>query len=367
MEKRQKKSWPFVWICASALIHGVVYGQGGVKLMAGDPAIGNTFGQAVSISGSFALIGSPGDGDVGLSSGSAYVFMKTATGWIQEAKLIGSDVTASDLSGLAVSLSGSSAVVAASFHDEGGVQNAGAAYVFIRTGSGWVQEAKLTPSDPPAASDFFGNAVAIDGNLALIGAANRDEVGTNSGVVYVFARTGASWAQEAKLIPSDAAVGDFFGHAVSLSGNFALVGAKGKNSMGAAYVFERMSSGWVQNAKLTSSDLALNDLFGNSVSISGSYAVVGAPFADPSGKTLAGKAYVFENTSSGWIEAAKLIASDAGEKMNLAMPLASAAARPWSGRITTTMPDLSIRGRLISLNARPQVGRRPKSSRPAER
>ena len=151
-----------------------------------------------------------------------------------------------------------------------------------------VQQTELTASDG-AASDEFGYSVAISGDTALVGALH-DTVGSNAnqGSAYVFVRSGGSWTQQARLTASDGATNNYFGYSVAISGDTALVGAyyatvSGKVAQGAAYVFVRSGTTWSQQTKLVAPDGAAGDLFGDSVAISGDTALVGAYYADISG------------------------------------------------------------------------------------
>src|SRR5439155_367696 len=143
----------------------------------------------------------------------------------------------------------------------------GAAYVFVRSGTTWSQQAKLGASDR-AAGDAFGNSVALFGSTAVVGAPTKHSA---SGAAYVFVPSGTTWSQQAKLTAYNGAPGDEFGYSVAISGSTAVVGATGKNSAtGAAYVFVASGSTWSQQAKLTASNGASGDEFGVSVAISGS-------------------------------------------------------------------------------------------------
>ncbi|MCH8305825.1 MAG: choice-of-anchor D domain-containing protein, partial [Candidatus Marinimicrobia bacterium] len=281
------------------------------KLLASDGAAFDNFGWSVSISGDYAVVGAYLDDDSGSSSGSAYIFKRTGTTWVQEAKLLPSDGAVGALFGWSVSISGDYAVVGANANDDNG-SNAGSAYLFKRTGTSWAQEAKLLASDG-AAFDEFGKSVAISGDYAVVGAPFDSDNGTNSGSAYLFNRTDTTWAQEAKLLPSDGAALDFFGWSVSISGDYAVVGSRddddnGTNS-GSAYLFKRTDTTWAQEAKLLASDGAAFDLFGFSVAISGDYAAVGA-FADDDNGSNSGSAYLFKRTDTTWVQEAKLLASD---------------------------------------------------------
>jgi len=283
------------------------------KLLAiGDAAAYDSFGEAVSISGDTAVIGAYGDDDVALGSGSTYIFTLSGSNWSQQAKLTAGDAAAYDSFGEAVSISGDTAVIGAPRDDDGG-SNSGSAYIFTRSGSTWSQQAKLTASDA-AANDHFGYSVSISSDTTVVGAYWNDDAGSDSGSAYVFTRSGSTWSQQAKLTASDAAASDYFGVAVSVSGDTAVIGAyldgDAGSYSGSAYVFTRSGSTWSQQAKLTASDAAANDLFGGDVSVSGDTAVIGAQ-GDADAGSSSGSAYVFTRSGSTWTQRAKLNASDA--------------------------------------------------------
>ncbi|GIV57334.1 MAG: hypothetical protein KatS3mg042_0247 [Rhodothermaceae bacterium] len=281
------------------------------KLTASDGAAEDWLGSSVSIDGNRALVGAIYDDDNGSNSGAAYVFEWNGSAWTQVAKLTASDGAALNYFGDSVSLSGDRALVGASGNNANGI-NSGAAYVFEWDGSNWTQVAKLTASDG-AAGDVFGQSVSLSGDRALVGAWRDDDNGGDSGSAYVYEWDGSNWAQVAKLTASDGAAGDVFGQSVSLSGDRALVGAylddDNGSASGSAYVFEWDGSAWTQVAKLTASDGAESDNFGDSVSIDGDRALIGAPYDNDNG-SASGAAYVFEWDGSAWTQVAKLTASD---------------------------------------------------------
>ena len=279
------------------------------KLAPGDAHSPQRFGSAVSASGPRALIGARGDALAGLSAGAAYVFARTPAGWVAEAKLIGVGVAAGDGFGGSVHLSGDRALVAAVGDDDVSL-NAGAAYVFRRTPGGWIEEGKLTASDG-AAADFFGGG-CVDGDTALVGAWGHDGFGQASGAVYVFEFDGASWSETQKLEASDAAELDRFGTSLGLAGDVALIGARSDDTpggvdAGSVYVFEKIGSLWQQTEKLHAADAQPQDGFGGGVALDGTRALITT--SPPLGGI--GAAYVFERTPSGWIQTAKLVAADA--------------------------------------------------------
>jgi hypothetical protein len=274
------------------------------KLLASDGEAGDFFGFPVSLYGDTALIGASQDDDNGYHSGSAYVFIRTGTTWTQQAKLKALDGAAGDCFGGSVSLSGDTALIGA----DGDDSSKGSAYVFIRTGTSWTQQAKLLASDG-ATDDGFGSSASLDNNTALIGS----QAWFNPGSVYVFIRTGTSWTQQAKLLASDGETNDFFGWHVSLSGNTALIGASGDDDngyeSGSAYIFTRTGTVWTEQQKLHSLDNTQFDEFGWSVSICGDTALIGATFDTDNGDG-SGSAYVFFRTDNTWAQQAKLLASD---------------------------------------------------------
>jgi len=280
------------------------------KLLASDGAEGDFFGCSVSISGDYAIAGAWGDADNGGDSGSAYIFTRSGSTWIQQAKLLASDGTADDEFGYSVSIDGDYAFVGAPWDDDNGVDS-GSAYIFTRSGSNWTQQAKLLASDG-ANYDRFAGSVSIDGDYIIVGAWYDADNGVDSGSAYVFNRSGSTWIQQVKLLASDGAAWDEFGYSVSIDNDYAIVGAWGDADngiiSGSAYVFNRSGTAWSEQAKLLASDGANYDRFGWSVSISGDYAIVGAS-KDDNGVD-SGSAYIFKRSGTNWTQQAKLLASD---------------------------------------------------------
>jgi subtilisin family serine protease len=298
------------------------------KLTASDGASGDNFGHSVSVAGNVALVGVYRDGDNGTQSGSVYVYSHDGSGnWTQQAKLIASDGAEYDFFGYSVSIDGDTALMGAYADDDKG-NLSGSVYIFQRDGSGnWVEQSKLTASDG-AANHKFGFNVAIDGDVALVGAIGDDDNGSASGSVYVFQRDGLdNWIEQSKLTASDGAVLDFFGYSVAVAGNVALVGAYGDDDKGSvsgsAYVYSHDGFGnWTQQAKLTASDGAADDFFGYSVDIVVNTALIGA-YGDDDNGNISGSAYFFQRDGSGnWLEQAKLIAEDGAINDNFGFSVA---------------------------------------------
>jgi FG-GAP repeat len=278
------------------------------KLTADDEAGFDYFGVSVSVSGDTVVVGSYGDDDDGADSGSAYVYTRSGLSWTQQAKLKSADAVMGDEFGRAVAIHGDTIVVGAAKDDDGGSAS-GSAYVFTRTGSTWSQQAKLTAADA-GAGDVFGRSVAIFESTVVVGAELDNNVGVASGSAYVFTRTGAFWAQQAKLTASDGAAGDFFGSGVGVAGDSIVVGSPrdddDADNSGSAYVFSRLGTIWSQQAKLTATDASTDDRLGHSVAISEDTVVAGAYGA----QAHAGAAFVFTRTGTAWAQQTKLTASD---------------------------------------------------------
>ncbi len=242
------------------------------RLLPGDwpPASmgGLGFGEAVGLEGDTAIV-------LGQQGGAAYVFQRSGAAWTEQGKLVPSDAPVVGSVG-AVSLSGATAIVS----------SAGAAHVFQRSGAIWSEQAKLVTTD---AEPCFGFAVALLGDTAIVGAPCEADAGTNFGSAYVFVRQGTTWSEQAKLTASDAAPQGQFGSSVAISGETVLVGAKGFGERtGHAYVFQRNVATWSETARFGASDGVPNDGFGRSVSLSGDTALLGAGNHD----VTPGSAYV---------------------------------------------------------------------------
>jgi len=301
------------------------------KLLASDGAAGDSFGYSVSVSGDTAVVGAPFDGcAAGIACGSAYLFRFNGTSWVEEQKLTASDAAAGDQFGFSVSASGDTIMVGAHWDDCPGGVNCGSAYMFrydptqLMCGEWWCEEQKLTASDGADHDEFGHFSVSVSGDTAVAGAWQNDcPAGNDCGSAYVFRFNGTSWVEEQKLTASDAAAGDRFGRAAAVSGDTALVSAfldecASGGDCGSAYVFrydptQQMCGGWwCEEQKLTASDGAMNDRFGESVSLSGDTALVGADLDDCAAGIDCGSAYVFRFDGGSWVEEQKLTASDAG-------------------------------------------------------
>ncbi|NCO03742.1 MAG: hypothetical protein GW903_06090 [Alphaproteobacteria bacterium] len=276
-----------------------------IKVISSDGATNDFFGAStIGLSGSYALISARADDDNGDSSGSVYVYdIKTGA---EIHKLTATDGEAFDFFGYAVALDGSNALVSARQDDDMG-SNSGSAYIFdVLTGD---QRHKLLASDG-LSNDFFGDSVALSGNYAAIGAGGDDNSNGNSaGAVYIF--NTITGEQIHKLLAKDGANVDLFGHSISLYGDYAVIGAPYDDDIGAAsgsaYIFNIKTGEQIH--KLIANDGAPDDRFGYAVSINGKYAIAGAYWHDHNGIINAGAAYIFDIITGAQVQ--KLIADDA--------------------------------------------------------
>lgn len=246
-----------------------------------DTILGDSFGRSVSISGTTAIVAAPGNDGAADGSGSAYLF-DTVTGQ-QLFKLLPSIGVPHDQFGRTVAVSGTTAIVGAHVDGDAGFAS-GAAYLFDTTTG--QQTFKLTASDA-AAEDLFGQSVAIYGTIAIVGASENDDSGDSSGSAYLFDTT--TGQELFKLTASDAATFHRFGSSVGISGTTAIIGG-GTNSV-SVYLFD-ITTG-LQLFRLTGLDSNPADFFGSSVAISGTTAIIGAR-NDFSSDGNVGSAYLFD-------------------------------------------------------------------------
>ncbi|MBW2529335.1 MAG: FG-GAP repeat protein, partial [Deltaproteobacteria bacterium] len=282
------------------------------KLTASDPDVSDNLAYAAALEGNYAVLGAPGwEGPVGDGRGAAYVFVRSASSWGEQDQLVASDGADDDQFGSDVDIAGDTVIVGAYLHDETFDGDEGAAYVFRRNGQSWDLEAQLTAADPDP-SDYFGISVALSGDRALVGASLDDEAGTNAGAAYSFTRTVTVWSEEGKLTAVPAANQDQFGFSVDLDGTTALVGTPNDDSegtnAGSAYAFVRSGAGWALEQEIIDGNVAARDAFGRAVALSGDRAIFGAPFHDGTGSD-AGAAYVFARNGT-WVRDTKVAAQD---------------------------------------------------------
>lgn len=313
------------------------------KLTADDAAAGDSFGFAVACQGDTLAVGAmfadpPGAGGSPLiDAGAVYVFQRRGDAWQQVQKLVALDAAPSDAFGFALSMTAEGLLIGAPYVNAtvGTPRlDVGAAYLYRRVAGGFAPDAKLQARDA-AASDFFGRAVALSGETALVGAMYRDVPGssgtaTDAGAAYVFVRGSARWNETQMLTADDAQARDLFAFSLALDGDVAVVGAYladlpdaaggiSRGNAGAAYVFERSGDRFVPKQKLVAPDAHRDDYFGSSVAVAADRLLVGALYADialPDGsvKSNGGAVYAFRRRPDAWRLQDKLIASDVADR-----------------------------------------------------
>jgi hypothetical protein len=339
-------------------------------LKAGNTDAGDLFGASVAISGDTIVVGALGEAsnattvdgdetnDTAPGAGAAYVFVRSGSTWSPQAYLKASNTDAGDGFGGSVGIDGDTIVVGAELEDSSavdvggdatsnGTDLSGAAYVFVRSGVAWSQQAYLKAGNT-GVGDEFGAAVAISGDTIAVGARLEDSNATtidgdetndlslDSGAVYLFTRSATTWAPQAYVKAPNNDPADEFGISVALSGDTLAIGASlessnattvggdqsndAANDAGAAYVFVRSAGAWSLQAYLKASNAEAGDTFGRSIALDGDAIVVGARLedggatgvngADNNDAPESGAAYLFQRTGTAWAQTAYLKASN---------------------------------------------------------
>ena len=286
---------------------------------ASDATAYDHFGQSVAMDADFVVIGAPGAERVGREFIPSYVFRRVGSAWVEDAILAPDDISPRSQFGRSVAISDEVIVVGAIIdgHSEPfQYDGPGSAYVYRLGETGWAEEAKLVASDA-AMGNFFGGSVAVDGCCILVGASGYGRDTDNTGAAYVFDHDGAQWTEHARLTASDANEYDMFGSAVAVEGSVAVVGALNvghtdrwsTDGTGAVYVFRFDGHVWSEEAKLTVEGLPPGAWLGGAVSISGDTIVAGA-LGDNAMGDDSGAVYVFRHGPEGWAFEERLIGND---------------------------------------------------------
>lgn len=286
------------------------------------------FGASVAMQGATLVVGqiedqSPGS-FVTVGPGRAYVYEFRGGSWHQEQVLTGSDALPGSRFGAAIALQGDWLLIGASgqIRVDGSSTIQGAVYVFRRGPGGWTEVQKLVAGDGEV-GDLFGYAIAVQGNLAVIGAFLEDieftPVVIDTGAVYLFDLAGNTWTQTQRLLTVGVSSNAHFGETVAIDGSTILVGAHlaavgDQPFAGEAFVFERNPDGsWpgLQSQNLVASDATSGDRFGQYVALQGNEMIIGARRDEDHGVN-SGSAYVFRRAAPGspWVQTQKLLASD---------------------------------------------------------
>jgi hypothetical protein len=343
----------------------------------------DNFGQAIALSGDTLVVGAPYESSASAGvngnqldnsangAGAVYVYVRSGATWSQQAYLKASNPEAGDKFGWSVAISGDTVVVGAfgegsSATGVNGNQSdnssleAGAAYVFVRNGTNWSQQAYLKASNT-GAEDFFGYAVAIDSDTIVVSAPLEESAATgvngnqsdnsapSAGAAYVFTRSGTAWSQQAYLKASNTESNDTFGASVAISTNTIAIGAIVESSgsagingnefdnsvhaAGAVYVYTRSGATWSQQAYVKASNPGVQDVFGWGLALDGNTLAVGASQEDSGSVGVngnqadntmqdAGAAYVFVRNGTAWSQQAYLKPSNTSSNLNFGLKLA---------------------------------------------
>lgn len=286
-------------------------------LLAADADAKHLFGHAVALQDTTALIGAPGWTNAeGGRTGAAYVFANGPGGWVERARLLAADGRHYDSFGAEVALDGNTLVVSApnawrgAFGQPGSVAEAGAVYVFTGSDATWTQTAKLMPADLVEYGGF-GGSLALEGDTLFAGAAYGGGAGE---AVYVYQRSGGAWGAPARIAAPNPASRQYFGAAVALAGDVALVGAPGLTCCnatdpfeeGVVYVYTRGGGVWSPAGTLSPDDGFAGDNFGCDIAFDGVTAVIAACQAYGLSETHPGYAYVFTRNGATWSQTARL-------------------------------------------------------------
>lgn len=272
---------------------------------------------------------------------SAEVFVKVVRPVFRGAALTAADQKYQESwFGAAVAMGGDYAVVGAPLADVAGKEDCGAAYIFKWEGGSWQQQAKIS-ARTGLPWDYFGSAVAISGDSVIVGAAYAEVDGQyTAGAAYIFERQGESWVEQGRLTSTTPAAGEYFGTSVSISGNHAIVGVDTRNEnlhTPKVYIFNYNGQNWSHQTQFSPSDGESYWHFGTSVAISGNYAVAGAPYNFVSGDQ--GSVYVYAYDGSAWHEEALLTAGAAGADDNFGFSVAIAGDSIIAGALNGDMAE----------------------------
>ncbi|MBN2581256.1 MAG: FG-GAP repeat protein [Pirellulales bacterium] len=263
------------------------------KLYASDGTSGMNYGSAAGISGNTIVVGA-----TDTATGAAYVYTKGGSGWGSEVKLDLADWTGIDDFGNGAAIDGNTIIIGANKSTVGSVAGAGTAHIYGSDGmGGWTEVALLTAGTDATSDIGFGTSVAISGDIALVGASKYDGASGNQGATYVFGRDVGgtnNWGLITKLTASDPSSNAYFGAAMAIDGDTAVIGAY---NISKAYIFEDDGLGnWSETTKITSTS---GTRYGAGVSIDGDTVVSGAYYRSVDGKSRAGWAEILSRDEGG--------------------------------------------------------------------
>ena len=293
----------------------------------------DNFGYSLSLSGERLAVGARWDDGVsGSATGAVYIFKRSGSTWSLEQKIADTlsgftSLQRQDQFGSSLALDGDRLAVGAPYDDAGSKSNAGAVYVFKRSGSTWSLEVEISGAATDTSKnilgvtalvsgDSFGHSLSLDGNYLAVGVPTDDGfTGDDTGAVYVFKRTNTTWAAPQKIEDVETGfttlnAGDRFGESIALSGDYLAIGAPkdrgwSGNDTGAVYVFKRTGTTWGTPYEISDkgtgfTNLELGDSFGKSLDIDGDYLLVGAHNDGGASGAGSGAAYVFKRSGTTW-------------------------------------------------------------------
>lgn len=287
--------WFIVLACSvvSVKVMGAVSAFADTRLTAFEGQIYNDFGCANAVSGDFSVVGAKGDFDNGMGAGAIYLFKHDGGNWVNHQKIYPENPSEGDQFGSDVDISDTFLIVGTPIAKRNGISN-GSVYIFTKEADNWVPQTELYIEDGPSYA-YFGTSVAISDNLAIVGA-----VGEELGVVYIYRFDGNAWLREARLEnPNQTCLNcNGFGNTVAISGNYAVVGSENDNEngnrAGTVYIYAYQHNSWHLQQKLLDPNGGSDGAFGSSVAMDGDYVIVGA-----SGY-YEKAAFIFKRTGGSW-------------------------------------------------------------------
>lgn len=315
--------------------------------------VADWFGRGVAVDGTTAVIGAPTAVSTGTARKGAAYFMALEGGvWVEKQVMRGSQQTTTsgsvDNYGYTVALQGDTAAVTAKTMAEPDGSYHGIVYLYTRSGDSWTEQAIVKANAADAPYDDFGHALALDGDTLAVGAMTyRPNAATPQvGRVYVYVRNGGAWTLQATLAADDAGPFMTFGMSVALAGDTLLVGGPGNDNLarpGAVYAFQRSGTTWTQVQHINAPAAVDGDYFGTAVALAGDSAIVGAAGAEPDGDFVRGAAYVMQRNGGSWSHVQTLVASDGQALDGLGLTLVMHGDRALIGAPTASR-DFSEQG-----------------------
>ncbi|NOQ24877.1 MAG: hypothetical protein GQ564_05890 [Bacteroidales bacterium] len=267
-------------------------------IKANDAVAGDSFGNAIDINNNIAVVGAYLKDLEVSNTGCAYIFGLENGRWVQLQRLQASDGEANDYFGYSVNIHGSTIVVGA-YAEDSAASNSGSCYIYEKEGDEWVEVQKILPENPEA-SEYFGYSSAIYGDWIVVGSVLKDMSGINSGSASVYRRDSANknnWILFQTLQADDMEPEDRFGISVVIENETIIVGSftedTGGSNTGSVYVFKLENNEWVQKQKIQPADLSTNKYFGYAIGLQNNQAIIGA-YNDVINEVSSGSAYIFE-------------------------------------------------------------------------